>query len=110
MVELFLTVLKRYRKSRYRGIGIRGGFVLAVLWAVLCGLAGLVGWSVANTLFAASAGLVVGYRLEGVGGAIAVAVLIGLYWSIVASAGWPPGLGAIFGFVMGLVIGAATTE
>ena len=95
MLEFFLMFFKAIpRRSRYPGIGIRGGFVLALLWSLLCGVGGLVGWSVTNTIFVACTGFVVGYRLEGVGGAIAVAVLTALYWSIAAASGWHPAAGA----------------
>src|SRR5262249_12498612 len=110
MLEFALDFVQWWRPSRSRGVGIRGGFILGLLWAVVSGTASQVGWDpIALTIgLVASAG--VGYRLERIGGAIAVAIFSLGFWWVSLSSGWPWPMAAGFGFVMGLVYGAATTE
>jgi hypothetical protein len=110
MLEFALEFVKWWRPSRYRGVGIRGGFVLGILWAFVSGSASDLGWDPAGLAIAMVISAGVGYRLERIGGAIAVLIFsLGFWWvPIFCNWSWPYAAG--FGFVMGLVYGTATTE
>jgi hypothetical protein len=115
MEDKLLSLLKGSRPPKYKGIGLRGGFALAIYWASVGGVAGGLGWNLAGLIVAALGGTMVGYRLEGLGGAIAVAIFSAFHWTAVATsamAGTPLGvlLGIVIGTVGGMVIGAKTRE
>ncbi|HET6573002.1 MAG TPA: hypothetical protein VFG68_05320 [Fimbriiglobus sp.] len=110
MVEYALDFLRWWRPSRYRGVGIRGGFVLGILWAIVSGAASELGWDPIGLTVALLVSVAVGYRLERFGGAIAVAIFSLGFWWVALSSEWAWPFAAGFGFVMGLAYGAATTE
>jgi hypothetical protein len=110
MLEWVLNLVSLWRPSRYRGIGIRGGFVLGILWAGVSVAASELGWNIIGLVLALLGSAAVGYRLERIGGAIAVVVFSLFFWHVSVRIGGPWPLAASFGFVMGLVYGAATTE
>jgi hypothetical protein len=108
--EYLLDLLKGRRPSKNKGIGLRGGLLLAVLWAPICGVAGAVGWNIWGAVFSGVIGAVVGYRLERVSGAVAVAIFSVVFWTISATEGWGPFIGMAFGGLGGLGIGIKTRE
>jgi hypothetical protein len=110
MVEYVLEFLHWWRPSRYRGVGIRGGFFLGLLWAAVSWAASELGWDPIGLTVALMFSAAVGYRLERLGGAVAVAIFSLGFWWFTLFEGWPWPFAAGFGFVMGLVYGAATTE
>jgi hypothetical protein len=110
MEDILLALLKRGRPSRYKGIGLRGGAILAIFWSGVCGIAGWTGWNVEGTIISAIAGGFVGYRLEKTGGAIAVATFSTLLCSIVAMSDCGPVGGVSLGTYVGLMIGLKTKE
>ena len=110
MLDFALDFVQWWRPSRYRGVGIRGGFFLGLLWAVVSGTASVFGWEPIALAIALVASAGVGYRLERIGGAVAVAIFSLGFWWMSRSSAWPWPMTAGFGFVMGLVYGAATTE
>src|SRR5262249_56452554 len=110
MLEFALDFVQWWRPSRSRGVGIRGGFILGLLWAVVSGTASQVGWDpIALTIgLVASAG--VGYRLERIGGGLAVGVFsLRVLW-VSLSSGWAWAVGGRFGVVLGPGLGGATTR
>ena len=110
MLDFALDLISWWRPSRYRGVGIRGGFVLGILWAVVAAAASVLGWDPIYLALALAVSAAVGYRLERFGGAVAVAIFSAGFWWLPLFYGWewPPAAGC--GFVLGLVYGAATTE
>ena len=108
--DIILALYKGRRPSRYKGIGLRGGVILAIFWGVICGIGGTTGWDVYGSVFSALAGGFVGYRLERVGGAIAVAIFSLTYYSIAATSNFGVFGGVLFGFLLGLTIGQMTKE
>ena len=110
MLEFALDFLRWWRPSRYRGVGIRGGFVLGILWAVVSGAASVLDWNPIGLTVALLLSAGVGYRLERVGGAIAVVIFSLGFWWVTLFSGWSWPFAAGFGFIMGLVYGTATTE
>lgn len=110
MIDLVLNLLHRWRPTRYRGIGIRGGFLLGILWAGVSGVGCRIGLDPLGMTLALVSSAVVGYRLERVGGAVAVAIFSLGLWVLPCSTGWPWSVAAGFGFLMGLVVGARTRE
>jgi len=110
MLDYALDILQVWRPSRYRGIGIRGGFVLGLLWAPVCGAASVLGWDPVGLPVALAVSALVGYRLERIGGAVAVAIFSVGIWALGVHFGWPWPATTGFGFLMGLMYGAATTE
>jgi len=111
LIFLILALAKRRRPSRYKGIGVRGGVVLAALWAPLCGVAALLGSNVWWISFCVLAGLCVGYSLERVSGAIAVGIYSGLLAGFaMLDREVPPWGWAIVGAGVGILLGLKSIE
>jgi hypothetical protein len=116
MFEEFVFLLPRHvRPSKYKGIGWRGGVLLAIYWLGVGGLAGASGWSIEGLVASMLGELLVGWQLERLGGAIAVAVFSAGIWSLIGTATFAQStlgtvVGAILGFVGGFSIAFRTRE
>jgi hypothetical protein len=99
--DILLSFLKGGRPARYKGIGWRGGLLLALYWSAVCGVGGRLGWHVVGMLLSILGGGLIGYRLERLGGAIAVAVFTAILWSITVA----DELGSLAGIGLGVLVG-----
>ncbi len=108
--DIILGLLKRWRPTKYKGIGWRGGLLLALYWSAVCSVAAGVGWDILGITISALGGALVGYRLEGISGAIAVAIFSGLLWAIIVYLDGTILGGIVFGAFAGYYIATRTRE
>src|SRR5258708_7446510 len=87
MIDFVLDLLHRWRPSPYRGVGVRGGFFLGILWALVSAVACEVPWNPIGLTLCLLGSAVVGYRLERIGGAIAVVIFSLGFWCAMVFSG-----------------------